>query len=100
MSFEELGKLLKEVNQTFEEAKKTGERFSEMAERTLSKHLQKLDATNQFGLIRLKKMTILEQLCLYSKKDREHRLEKCIERMQQAANKTAQADYERDVAGS
>ncbi|XP_052221363.1 uncharacterized protein LOC127837943 isoform X1 [Dreissena polymorpha] len=149
MSFEELGKLLKEVNQTLEEAKKTGKRFSEMAERTLSKHLQKMDATNQLGLIRLKKKTTVGEQRLHSKtKVGEHRLERktpfgaqiiesrtqygeqriekktndadqCIdskvhngtqrieisvqhgiERMQQAANKTAQADYERDVEDS
>ncbi|KAH3710906.1 hypothetical protein DPMN_070404 [Dreissena polymorpha] len=114
MSFEELGKLLKEVNQTLEKAKKTGERFSEIAKRTLSKHLQKLDATNQLGLIRLKKKTTVGEQRLHSKtKFGEHRLERKtqfgaqriessvqhgIERMQQAANKTAQADYERDVA--
>ncbi|XP_052250626.1 uncharacterized protein LOC127857916 isoform X2 [Dreissena polymorpha] len=114
MSFEELGKLLKEVNQTLEEAKKTGKRFSKIAERTLSKHLQKLDATNQLGLIRLKKKTTVGEQRLHSKtKYGEHRLERKtqsgaqriessvqhgIERMQQAANKTAQADYERDVA--
>ncbi|KAH3710733.1 hypothetical protein DPMN_070226 [Dreissena polymorpha] len=116
MSFEELGKLLKEVNQTLEEAKKTGKRFSKIAERTLSKHLQKLDATNQLGLIRLKKKTTVGEQRLHSKtKYGEHRLERKtqsgaqriessvqhgIERMQQAANKTAQADYERDVADS
>ncbi|KAH3691901.1 hypothetical protein DPMN_192443, partial [Dreissena polymorpha] len=147
MSFEELGKLLKEVNQTLEEAKKTGKRFSEMAEKTLSKHLQKLDATNQLGLIRLQKKTTVGEQRLHSKtKVGEHRLERkttfgaqriesktqygeqriekktndadqCIdskvhdgtqrieisvqhgiERVQQAARKTAQADYERDVA--
>ncbi|XP_052250621.1 uncharacterized protein LOC127857915 isoform X2 [Dreissena polymorpha] len=147
MSFEELGKLLKEINQTLEEAKKTGKRFSEMAERTLSKHLQKLDATNQLGLKRLKNRTTVGEKRLHSKtKVGEHRLERktqfgaqriesrtqygeqriekktndadqCIdgkvhdvtqrieisvqhgiERMQQAANKTAQADYEREVA--
>ncbi|XP_052221620.1 uncharacterized protein LOC127838087 isoform X4 [Dreissena polymorpha] len=77
MSFEELGKLLKEVNQTLEEAKKTGERFSEMAEKTLSKHLQKLDATNQLGLIRLKKKTTVGEQRLHSKtKVGEHRLER------------------------
>ncbi|XP_052219435.1 uncharacterized protein LOC127836851 isoform X2 [Dreissena polymorpha] len=147
MSFEELGKLLNEVNQTLEEAKKTGKRFSEMAEMTLSKHLQKLNATNQLGLIRLKKKTTVGEQRLHSKtKIGENRLERktqfgaqriesrtqygeqrienktndadqCIdskvhdgtqrieisvqhgiERMQQAANTTAQADYERDVA--
>ncbi|XP_052275815.1 uncharacterized protein LOC127875047 [Dreissena polymorpha] len=35
MSFEELGKLLKEANHTLEDAKKAGECFSEKAERTL-----------------------------------------------------------------
>ncbi|XP_052250718.1 uncharacterized protein LOC127857964 isoform X6 [Dreissena polymorpha] len=115
MSFEELGKLLKEVNQTLEEAKKTGKRFSEIAERTLSNHLKKLDATYQLGLIRLKKKTTVGEQRLHSKtKFGEHRLERKtqfgtqriessvqhgIERMQQAANKTAQADYEREVAG-
>ncbi|XP_052250714.1 uncharacterized protein LOC127857964 isoform X2 [Dreissena polymorpha] len=114
MSFEELGKLLKEVNQTLEEAKKTGKRFSEIAERTLSNHLKKLDATYQLGLIRLKKKTTVGEQRLHSKtKFGEHRLERKtqfgtqriessvqhgIERMQQAANKTAQADYEREVA--
>ncbi|XP_052267291.1 uncharacterized protein LOC127869057 isoform X2 [Dreissena polymorpha] len=77
MSFEELGKLLKEVNQTLEEAKKTGKRFSEMAENTLSKHLQKLDATNQLGLKRLKKKTTVGEQRLHSKtKVGEHRLER------------------------
>ncbi|KAH3710777.1 hypothetical protein DPMN_070272 [Dreissena polymorpha] len=116
MSFEELGKLLKEVNQTLEEAKKTGKSFSEIAERTLSKHLQKLDATYQLGLIRLKKKTTVGEQRLHRKtKFGENRLERKtqfgaqriknrvqhgIKRMQQAANKTAHADYEREVAGS
>ncbi|KAH3798598.1 uncharacterized protein LOC127837667 [Dreissena polymorpha] len=169
MSFEELGKLLKEANQTLEDAKRASECFSEKAERTMVKALQKLGKTTMFweqrlqsktklGEHRLERKTQFDEQRLYSRtkygeyclenkaffgekrlqsktqhgverieskaKYGEQRIEtminkadQCldskvhygtqrieisvqhgIELMQQAANKTAQADYERDVA--
>ncbi|KAH3826250.1 hypothetical protein DPMN_128146 [Dreissena polymorpha] len=49
LSLVDLGKMLKEANQTLTHAKEAGERFSEEAERTLKKGLNTLEAKIQAG---------------------------------------------------
>ncbi|KAH3799053.1 hypothetical protein DPMN_152656 [Dreissena polymorpha] len=125
ISIEELGDLLKEVYETLENAQEVVERFSEEAERTLSNALQKLDATILFGKKRLERETQVgeqrikiktnvgkqrlerktkfwEQHLERKTKDGEQFIESKVQdgivRLEQTANKTAQAAYERAVA--
>ncbi|KAH3798883.1 hypothetical protein DPMN_152486, partial [Dreissena polymorpha] len=125
ISIEELGDLLKEVYETLENAQEVVERFSEEAERTLSNALQKLDATILFGKKRLERKTQVGEQRLKIKtnvgkqrlerktkfgeqhlerktKDGEQFIESKVQdgivRLEQTANKTAQAAYERAVA--
>ncbi|KAH3801193.1 hypothetical protein DPMN_154840 [Dreissena polymorpha] len=112
MSMEELGDLLKEANQTLKYAKEAGERFSKEANITLAKALdayihweQRIKKTTQVGEKRLKMKTQVGEKRL---KCQAHDAEQCIERkiedgivrIKQAANETAQVDYERDLEGS
>ncbi|XP_052219511.1 uncharacterized protein LOC127836904 isoform X2 [Dreissena polymorpha] len=57
LSLVDLGKMLKEANQTLTHAKEAGERFSEEAERTLKEGLNTLEAKIQTGKKRLENKT-------------------------------------------
>ncbi|XP_052237781.1 uncharacterized protein LOC127849098 [Dreissena polymorpha] len=57
LSLVDLGKMLKEANQTLTHAKEAGERFSEEAERTLKEGLNTLEAKIQAGKERLENKT-------------------------------------------
>ncbi|XP_052242708.1 uncharacterized protein LOC127852782 isoform X6 [Dreissena polymorpha] len=57
LSLDDLGKLLKEANQTLTHAKEAGERFSEEAERTLKEGLNTLEAKIQAAKERIENKT-------------------------------------------
>ncbi|XP_052246096.1 uncharacterized protein CXorf38 homolog [Dreissena polymorpha] len=81
LTLTELGELLKEANQILIQARESGERFSENAERTLTEALNTLEAAILAGEQRI-----------------ENKIQDGIERVTQAVYETVQEDYERAVA--
>ncbi|XP_052242705.1 uncharacterized protein LOC127852782 isoform X3 [Dreissena polymorpha] len=85
LSFVDLGKMLKEANQTLTHAKEAGERFSEEAERTLKEGLNTLEAKIQAGKERLENKT----------QTSEHRIEKKAHSGEQRLENKTQAGEQR-----
>ena len=93
LSLDDLGKLLKEANQTLTQAKETGERFSKEAERTLHEGLNTLEATIQAGKDRIENQTQAGE------KRIEIKTQESINLINRTVIEKEQDKYERGVAG-
>ncbi|KAH3771093.1 hypothetical protein DPMN_172395 [Dreissena polymorpha] len=92
LSLDDLGKLLKEANQTLTQAKETGERFSKEAERTLHEGLNTLEATIQAGKDRI------ENQAQAGEKRIEIKTQESINLINRTVIEKEQDKYERGVA--
>ncbi|KAH3870973.1 hypothetical protein DPMN_034167 [Dreissena polymorpha] len=104
LSLDDLGKLLKEANQTLTQAKEAGEHFSEEAVRTLKEGLNTLEAKILAGEQRLKNKAQAGEQSIENKtqageKIIENKTQESIIRINQAANEKELDEYEQGVAG-
>ncbi|KAH3771141.1 hypothetical protein DPMN_172443 [Dreissena polymorpha] len=92
LSLDDLGKLLKEANQTLTQGKEAGERFSKEAERTLREGLNTLEVTIQAGKDRIENQTQAGE------KRIEIKTQESINLINRTVIEKDQDEYERGVA--